>query len=256
VQDVVKVYADAYHKSKCLEGLFIHDISNLFQIISNSIELCETLLKEEEVSDVFTEYFQMISQQLTRGKKLIRNARTLSDLDEYKMCLEPVEVFSELKNAIDFSRISFPNKEIKVNVASGHVILYTFANELLSEVFENIVNNAIKYNRCDPVRIEVIVSKVEIQKENYIKIEFKDNGIGIDDTRKRTIFQEVHLKRRHSMGMGLGLSLVAKLMQIYGGKIWVEDRIEGDSSKGTNFIILLPFVKKKVGVKWKIDVKV
>jgi signal transduction histidine kinase len=242
MQDVENVYQDAYYKSKCLEGLFIHDISNLFQIISNSIELCGLLLKEERVSESIAEYFQMISQQLTRGKKLIRNVRNISDLEEYEMRLEPIEVFSELKRALDFSRTSFPNREIEIKITSEHTILYTLANEILCEVFENIIINAIKYNKRNPVQIEIIVSKSEAQYGNFVQIEIKDNGIGIDDARKETIFQGIHLNRENTKGMGIGLSLVAKLIKIYSGKIWVEDRIRGDSSMGSNFIIMLPFV--------------
>ncbi len=244
MQDVENVYQNAYNKTKYLEGLFIHDISNLFQIISNSIELCGSLLKGNLQNEDIMEYFQMIAEQLTRGKKLIRNVRNLSDLEEYDMRLEPVNVFSELNNAINFAQISFPNRKIDVKVVSDYETLYVIASELLSEVFENIIMNAIKYNRSAAVLIEVIISKADIRYENYVKIEFKDNGIGIDDARKEAIFQEVHLKRRHSKGMGIGLSLVAKLIELYGGEIWVEDRIEGESTMGSNFIILLPFVKK------------
>ncbi len=244
MQDVENVYQDAYNKTKCLEGLFIHDISNLFQIISNSIELCGSLLKEHVKNEDVMEYFQMIAEQLTRGKKLIRNVRNLSDLEEYEMLLEPIDVFSELKNAIGFARISFPSKKIDIKIVSDYENLYTMASELLSEVFENIIMNAIKYNRNKDAQIEIIISKVNIRYENYIKIEFRDNGIGIDDDRKNIIFQEVHLKRRHSKGMGIGLSLVAKLIELYGGEIWVENRIRGDTTKGSNFIILLPIVKR------------
>jgi signal transduction histidine kinase len=244
MQDVENVYQDAYNKTKCLEGLFIHDISNLFQIISNSIELCGSLLKEDVKNEDILEYFQMIAEQLTRGKKLIRNVRNLSDLEEFEMPLDPIDVFSELKDAIDFARFSVPSRKIEVKVVSDYENLYTMASELLSEVFENIIMNAIKYNRNKDTKIEIIITKVNIRYENYIKIEFKDNGIGIDDERKNAIFQEVHLKRRHSKGMGIGLSLVAKLIELYGGEIWVENRIRGDPTKGSNFIIILPFVKK------------
>ena len=245
MQDVENVYQDAYYKTKCLEGLFIHDISNLFQIISNSIELCGSLLKEEVKKKDILEYFQLIAQQLTRGKKLIRNVRNLADLEEYEMVFEPVDVFSELRTAVNFTLISFPKREINVKFISDYENLYAMANELLSEVFENIIMNSIKYNKKKVVQIEIIISKVDINSENYVKIEFKDNGIGIDDERKNTIFQEVHLKRRASNGMGIGLSLVAKLIELYGGEIWVENRIGGDRTKGSNFIILIPFAKKR-----------
>ncbi len=187
----------------------------------------------------------MIVQQLTQGKKLIRNIRNLSDLEEFEVLLEPVEVFSKLRRAINFTRISFPKREIDIKVISDYGNVYALVNELLSEVFENIIMNSINYNKNKVVQIEVIISKVDIHHKNHVKIEFKDNGIGIDDVKKGTIFQEVHLKRRHSKGMGIGLSLVAKLIELYGGEIWVENRVRGDFKKGSNFIILIPSIRKK-----------
>ena len=171
---------------------------------------------------------------------MIRDVRNLTDLDEYKMPLEPKEILSRLNSAIDFTRISFPQKNIDIKVISNDGKLYAIANELLGELFENVLINAIKYNRNNVVQIEVVISKVETQYKNYVKIEFKDNGIGIDDARKAMIFQEVPFKRRHSNGMGIGLSLVAKLIGLYNGEIWVEDRIKGDYTQGSNFIILIP----------------
>ncbi|MBY8986648.1 MAG: HAMP domain-containing histidine kinase [Candidatus Lokiarchaeota archaeon] len=240
MQEVENIFENAYYRTKSIKGLFIHDISNLFQIISNSVELCESLLKGELKKEDIIEYFQIITQQLTRGKKLIRDVRNLTDLDEYKMPLEPKEILSRLNSAIDFTRISFPQKNIDIKVISNDGKLYAIANELLGELFENVLINAIKYNRNNVVQIEVVISKVETQYKNYVKIEFKDNGIGIDDARKAMIFQEVPFKRRHSNGMGIGLSLVAKLIGLYNGEIWVEDRIKGDYTQGSNFIILIP----------------
>jgi len=245
MQEIENVYQDAYYRTKCLKGLFIHDISNLFQIISNSIELCESLLKDEENKEDIGEYFRLIAEQLNRGKKLIRNVKNLSELEEYEIPLAPVEVFSKLRSAISFTRISFPKKDVDIKVVSDYRNLYTMANELLSEAFENIITNSINYNKNNVVQIEVLISVIDIHYKNYVKIEFKDNGIGIDDARKDLIFQETQMKSRHSKGMGIGLSLVAKLIELYGGNIWVENRIRGDSTKGSNFIILIPLVKKK-----------
>ncbi|MBY9021161.1 MAG: HAMP domain-containing histidine kinase [Candidatus Lokiarchaeota archaeon] len=245
MQDVENVYQDAYLRTKCFKGLFVHDISNLFQIISNSIELLESLLKDQRKNEDVIEYFQMISQQLNRGKKLIRNARNISEVEEYEMILEPVEVFTKLRSAIDNARISYPRKDIAINVVSDYGRITVMANELLSEVFENIIINSINYNKNTTVQVEVIISIVDIYYKHYVKIEFKDNGIGIDDSRKEIIFQESHMKSRNSKGMGIGLSLVAKLIELYAGKICVENRIKEDSTKGSNFIILIPLEKKR-----------
>ena len=166
-------------------------------------------------------------------------------MEEYEIPLAPVEVFSKLRSAISFTRISFPKKDVDIKVVSDYRNLYTMANELLSEAFENIITNSINYNKNNVVQIEVLISVIDIHYKNYVKIEFKDNGIGIDDARKDLIFQETQMKSRHSKGMGIGLSLVAKLIELYGGNIWVENRIRGDSVKGSNFIILIPLAKKK-----------
>ena len=245
MQEVENGYREAYYRTNCLKGLFVHDISNLFQIISNSIELCESLLIEEENRDDIAEYFRLIARQLNRGKKLIRDVRNLSELEEYEIHLTPVEVFSELRSAISFTRTSYPKKDVDIKIISDYENLYIMANELLTEAFENIITNSINYNKNNNVQIEVLISVIDSYSNNYVKLEFKDNGIGIDDARKEIIFQESHMNSRHSKGMGIGLSLVANLIKLYGGNIWVENRLKGDLTKGSNFIILIPLAKKR-----------
>ncbi|KKK40438.1 MAG: Signal transduction histidine kinase, partial [Candidatus Lokiarchaeum sp. GC14_75] len=79
----------------------------------------------------------------------------------------------------------------------------------------------------------------------YIKIEFKDNGIGISDKRKGWIFKPDSMESKKGKGMGFGLSLVKKILEFYNGKIWVEDRIKGDNSQGSNFVLIIPIEDEK-----------
>ena len=74
-------------------------------------------------------------------------------------------------------------------------------------------------------------------------MEFIDNGIGISDKRKEIIFQEGIESEKGTKGMGFGLSLVKKIIDKYNGKIWIEDRIKGDYTKGSNFVILIPMAE-------------
>ena len=67
-----------------------------------------------------------------------------------------------------------------------------------------------------------------------------DNGIGISDEFKETIFHRDHINTKGGKGLGFGLSVVKKLIKIYKGKIWIEDRIEGKYPEGSNFIVLIP----------------
>ena len=77
------------------------------------------------------------------------------------------------------------------------------------------------------------------EERKLVRLEFRDNGIGIKDDRKKLIF-ETYSKKKGSKGLGFGLSLVKKIIDIYGGKIWVEDVVKGDYTQGSNFILLIP----------------
>jgi signal transduction histidine kinase len=235
-----KKYRKAYNRAKCYKGLFTHDISNMFHTIGNSIDLCDTLLKEGVKNNDMLEYFDAIEQQINRGKKLINNIRNLSEIEESEMPLEPTKIFKKLKSAIQFVKINFQKREININIESDLDEICVLANDLLLDVFENILINSVLYNKNSSVEIEISISRVLENENAYIKLEFKDNGIGINDTRKKHIFEENYKKRTGSKGMGLGLSLVAKLLDLCEGKIWVEDRINGDYTRGSNFIILIP----------------
>ena len=70
-------------------------------------------------------------------------------------------------------------------------------------------------------------------------MEFIDNGLGILDAQKEIIFQRGALDYTSFYRLGLGWSLVKRLVESYEGKIWVEDRIKGDYTKGSKFILLL-----------------
>ncbi|MFX1558705.1 MAG: PAS domain S-box protein [Promethearchaeota archaeon] len=235
-----KKYRKAYHRANCFKGLFTHDISNMFHTIGNSIDLCDTLLKEGVKNNDMLEYFDLIVQQITRGKKLINNIRNLSEIEESEMPLIPTEVFDKLRNAIQFVKVNFQKREIIFNIISDLNEVYVLTNDLLLDVFENILINSVIYNKNEPIKIDINISKLIENEKSYIKLEFIDNGIGVTDNRKKLIFIENYKKRTGSKGMGLGLSLVAKLLDLCDGKIWVEDRVKGDHTQGSKFIILIP----------------
>ena len=102
------------------------------------------------------------------------------------------------------------------------------------------MHNAIKYNQNQPIRVQINISKTSNSNVTYIKIEFKDNGIGIIDSNKESIFRKGNKKDHHVRGMGVGLSLVKKVIESYDGKIWVENRVNNDNSQGSNFIVEIP----------------
>jgi signal transduction histidine kinase len=118
------------------------------------------------------------------------------------------------------------------------------ADDLLEEVFTNILSNSVNYTERDEVPVEVEVEeergkKILDQKPRpYWKISFTDHGKGISDRMKETIFTR-YLST--ATGAGLGLSIVhALVVERYSGKVAITDRVERDSSKGTKVEVWLP----------------
>ena len=65
-----------------------------------------------------------------------------------------------------------------------------------------------------------------------------------EENKKKNNFITSNKEQKGSKGMGIGLSLVKKILTIFKGRIWVEDKIKDDYTKGSNFIVLLPEVKR------------
>jgi PAS domain S-box-containing protein len=235
-------YREAYNRAEFYKDLFTHDINNILQNILSGIQLSEIKIGDSEKLEKLEEYFSIIKDQLKRGAKLVSNIRKLSKLEEAEISIKKVEICSILEKSIAYMKNAYTDKNMTIQVDSIDKKLYVHANELLEDVFENILVNAIKY--CDNLTVEILVkiSKEKIENKNYIRFEFMDNGIGIDDSRKDLVFQRGYSDEKSAQGMGLGLSLVKKIIDNYKGKIWVEDRVKRNYKKGSNFVILIPEV--------------
>ena len=193
----------------------------------------------EKLEDV-EELIAFVENQGRRGAKLISDVRKLSQIEENEILLKSMNACEILKRAMEFTKNSSLKENIDIQVESTSKKFSVKANELLFDVFENILNNAVKYNDNSQIDIIIRISKVQKEKINYIKIEFLDNGIGIQDERKESIFQRAYNKDLSVRGMGFGLSLVKKIIESFKGEIWIEDRVKGDYTKGVKFVILIP----------------
>jgi len=235
-------YREAYNRVNFYKDLFTHDMNNILQNISSSGELLSLYIKNPEKFKEMDEILRIMKNQVKRGAKLILNVQKLSKLEETHIKTQLTEIFNVLKNALENVKNGF--KERKINMVMDSTIkqIYVQANELLIDIFENILINCIRHN--DNSIVEILIRVTEIQKErnNFLKLEFIDNGRGIPNNRKEVIFRRTTEEGITGRGMGLGLSLVKKIITSYNGEIWVEDRIQGDYSKGSNFIVLIPKV--------------
>ncbi len=235
-----KKYREAFNQAELYKDLFAHDINNILQVIMNSNDLSMIYLKDKENRKNIKKMLKIIDEQVKRGVNLISNIQILSKLDKKIKDLHPTEVLAVLKKIRKLILNSFPDKEISIKIRNPFGKIFVQADNLLREVFENILNNAIQHNVNPNIEIIIKISREHKKSINYYKIEFIDNGRGIPNDMKVKIFKRDYRKKYRGKRMGLGLSLVKKILEIYNGDIWVENNVKGDSSKGSNFIILIP----------------
>ncbi len=232
-------WQDAYNRMIFYQNLIAHDINNVFNGITTSIALSTLYQKDVEEGDEIIEILRDIEKLTELGGKIITNVRKMSLLEDSELILKRVEINKILDESIKYILTTFPQQIIRIDIEPLDKVFFTLANELLLDAFENILHNAVKYNYNPAVEVLIKISKFEKANENYIKLEFIDNGIGFPDKKKQLFFQhQLEIKIRN--GMGLGLSLVDIIIKSYNGFLWVEDKVKGDYSKGSNFIILIP----------------
>ncbi len=235
-------YREAYNRAEFYKDIFAHDINNILQSILSGMEVSELILNNPEQLENLKINARIIKEQVIRGAELVSNVRKLSQLEESKQNLKKIEIFNVLENVISLVKKSNKDKKITFLIDSVDGNLFVKANDFLEVMFENLLINAIKHNRNIIIDVTIRISREQKKGINYAKMEFLDNGIGVDDTMKEIIFKRGYNEDKSVLGMGLGLSLVRRIIETYNGKIWVEDRVEGDHLKGSNFVLLIPEV--------------
>jgi signal transduction histidine kinase len=127
--------------------------------------------------------------------------------------LQAVSLRSTVQEAIDDAADGRTGVEIETDFDEAWVL----ANDLAAKVLTSIVDNAIEHNRSEQPRVEIETQDAG----DWIQLRVADNGTGISDELKTTMFQR-SMSPDQTAG-GFGLYFVSVMMDLYGGKVWYED---------------------------------
>ena len=196
-----------------------------------------TFLKET-LSEEHRESMDAIIRNATRLKEIIEN---LTSVGNYEAGVARVRQQSiSIPGIVEDVVASFQdmaaskNISLQTDIREKDLRVAGDANKI-TVALSNLVRNAITFTN-EGGQVLVIVESIP----DHAQISVKDNGIGIPASDLGFVFErffqvESHLTRRHT-GLGLGLSVAKTMVELHGGRIWVES-IEG---KGSTFTILLP----------------
>jgi PAS domain S-box-containing protein len=224
-----------------LNDLMTHDINNFNQGIMGYIEL---LLDDKRLDDNQRKYAERALVQVRNNARLIDNIRKLAKV---RTMSDSGFVTSDLQKAvaeaIDIVTKTVVDRKVTVVSTLAPGTHYVMANEYLNDIFLNVLSNAVKFDTSTRVRVEVNIEDEAAPQGDSWLISVVDHGRGIPDDRKNVVFERFATGVTGVKGFGLGLSIVSAIVKKYGGRIWVEDRVKGDASKGTVFKIMLPKCK-------------
>jgi PAS domain S-box-containing protein len=113
----------------------------------------------------------------------------------------------------------------------------------LQQVFQNLISNALKYRKQDPPHIHISAAELGA----FWRFSVHDDGIGIDPLYKEKIFgvfKRLHHDQRYS-GTGIGLAICQRVVERYGGRIWVES----EPGQGSTFYFTIPKRARPIGFR-------
>jgi len=187
------------------------------------------------------DYLKEIREGASRMNELIEDLLKLSRVSRIKNPDEDVDIGVLLASVV--KRIEFDIKENKVALRVQQNMPTVKCDRIkMNEVFQNLINNAIKFSSKDNKE----GPKVEVgyaDAGEFHKFYIKDNGIGIDPKYHDEIFgifRRLHTAEQYE-GTGAGLSIVKKIIEDHGGNIW----IESEPGKGATFNFTIPRTLEK-----------
>ena len=216
--------------SEFITSLLAHDISNYNQTSRGYLEM----LLEEYMGVLSEEHARVLTiclRQSHRIQSLLESVRLLSDLATTPFEPKLIDLDETIREAIRFVEKDFADREIRVRFTPAG--RQTRVEEHLGMVFRHLLSNAVRHNEAEVIEIDITIS--DTREPGFWRVLIGDNGDGVPPARREHLF--ARLDHRDIHGSGLGLSLVRRLVERWGGRVWLEPSEPG---QGATFGLTLP----------------
>ena len=244
VADRTRELVTANEKLKELDKLKSDFLSNVFHELRTPLTAIEGLAANMldgiigPVNDKQIEYLADIKTSTDRLARLIENLLDLSIIAAERAEMKPsaISLLALVQEVSLGLRTIAKNKLTDLELGSLEPLTVWADRDRIAQVLTNLIGNAIKFT---PPQGRVVVS-AHMNGGAWAQVSIADTGPGIPPEEVRKIFNEFYQVTRpgkqKSQGVGLGLAISKKLVEMHGGKIWVESEV----GKGSMFHFTLP----------------
>lgn len=211
-----------------------HELKTPLTIIIGDIDVS---LQQPRTNEQYEEVLQSLRKDTFHLKSILDGLLVLSGLElSEPEKMETIRIDEILWNVLEKKAIEYPEAKVSVNfdaIAENENLLSVYANKhLLFIALYNIIDNAIKFSTPSPVKVIALIHK------NKLLIKIIDQGAGISDKDKESIFDLFFRsdRTRHIKGQGLGLFITLQILKRHN----VSLELDSEPEKGTSISLLFP----------------
>ncbi|WP_455389284.1 sensor histidine kinase, partial [Petrachloros mirabilis] len=208
-----------------------HDLQEPLRAIGGYLRLLQRRNKGRLDTDS-EKYITRTVDAALRMQKLINDLLDYSRVHSRGTPFEPTDCNTILNRTL--VHLSDAIEESGAVVAADPLPVIRGDDTQLTQLFKNLISNAIRFHGAVPPRVHISAER----KEQAWVFSVRDNGIGIDPKyaeRIFIIFKRLHGRRKYP-GTGIGLAICKKIVERHGGRIWVESEL----GKGATFYFTIP----------------
>ncbi|MBU3175823.1 HAMP domain-containing histidine kinase [Clostridium estertheticum] len=218
-----------------------HELKTPLNVIFSIAQLFDVYCKDGSLDDnknSIVEYIESIKQNSYRLSKIINNIVDLSKIEAgfFKLNLSKHNIVTVVEETVMAAATLIEGKGLNItfdtDIEEKNIACDA---ERIKRIVLNLISNSIKFTESGD---EIFVNVID--KNEFVEISIKDNGIGIEEKNLDVIFdrfkQVDKSLSRNAEGTGVGLSLVKSIVELHGGNIYAQSKF----GEGSTFTIRLP----------------
>jgi two-component system sensor histidine kinase/response regulator len=219
---------------------FLSVLSHELKAPLNALEGYLRMMQEKQAGDKIDDYANQIDRSLQRIQGMRNLIMDLLDFTKIRLerkdeKIQKVDLAEVAKDAIFTVQPYAIQMEVSINLDVRNDSLFMADPEDMEIIFNNLISNAVKYNRFGG-KAEICIDSTD----NEVILTFSDTGIGISQDDRENLFKDFmrvkNERTKNISGSGLGLSIVRKVIELYHGEI----KVESTPDVGTKFIVIIP----------------